>query len=153
MLKQDEYIKRFDDPKFTAFDFLSLFSAVYASEKEYSFDRDDLIEFISQCKSNSSFTEILSDINLKSNGVSYYSEEFDEAIAKLKWGGILYTISPERDSKIYIFEGIPVSQLMEGRENYIDDMEHFTCEYRGLNINNSETRKRSLVLDVTTKKD
>ena len=29
---------------------------------------------------------LLSDINLKNNGISYYSEEFNEAIGKLKWG-------------------------------------------------------------------
>lgn len=141
--KHNKYIERFDNPDFTAYDFLSLFSALNALQKEYSFDRDSLINFINFCKKGLKFSNLLNDIHLKSNGISYYSEEFDEAIGKLKWGNILYTISPERDSTICIFEDIPTSKLIEPRRNYLEEATCFVEEYNAFkkNANNIYQKK------------
>lgn len=45
-----KYMDRFYDSPFSPYDFLSLFSALYASEKDYSFSRDELVNFIDICK-------------------------------------------------------------------------------------------------------
>lgn len=60
--ENSKYIERFYDPEFTAYDLLTLFSALSASQKEYSFDRNNLINFIASCKKNSKFSRILSDV-------------------------------------------------------------------------------------------
>ena len=133
--QQNKYIEKFYDPKFSTYDFVSLFSALYAFEKKYSFNRDNLVEFINYCKQNSKFENLLSEINLKNNGASCYSEEFDEVIAKLKWGKILYTISPEQDSTIYIFENIPVEKLINPRSTYLEEANNFIREYNDFEFN------------------
>lgn len=149
--EHNKYIERFYNPEFTTYDLLTLFSALSVSQKEYSFDRDNLISFIAYCKKNSKFARILSDVNLKNNGVFYYSEEFDEAIGKLKWGRILYTISPEQDSTICIFEDIPISELINTRMSYVDETICFIDEYKEFVIN-KKISSTSLVLDRATPK-
>lgn len=139
--EHNKYIERFYNSEFTAYDFLSLFSALYAMQKEYSFDRNNLIDFINFCKESLKFPNLLNDINLKSNGISSYSEEFDEAIGKLKWGRILYTVSPEQDSTISIFEDIPISELIEPRRNYLEEATCFVKEY-------NEFKKSTTVSDA-----
>ena len=81
------------------------------------------------------FTNLLNDINLRNNGIYFFSEEFDEAITRLKWGKILYTVSPEHDSLIYIFEDIPILELINSRSNYIDEIANFINEYKKFEIN------------------
>ena len=81
------------------------------------------------CKESNKFTKLLNGIRLKSNGIFSYSEELDEAIAKLKWGKILYTISPEQDASIFIFENIPMSELIKKRISYFDEMVYFLSKY------------------------
>lgn len=94
------------------------------------------------------YTNLLNDIYLKSNGLFCHSEEFDEAIEKLKWGKILYTISPEQDSTIYIFHDIPISELIKPRAEYIDEVTNFIDEYRKFEINN-QVHNNHLVLCKT----
>ncbi len=149
--EHSKYIKRFYNSEFTTYNLLTLFSALSAFQKEYSFDRDNLISFIASCKKNTKFTRILSDVNLKSNGIFYYSEEFDEAIAKLKCGRILYTVSPEQDSTICIFDDIPISELIRPRTNYVDETTCFIEEYKEFEIN-KKIPKTTLVLDKSTQK-
>jgi len=149
--EHSKYIEKFYNPEFTAYDLLTLFSALFASKKEYSFDRNNLVSFIASCKKNSKFSRILSDVNLKSNGIFYYSEEFDEAIGKLKWGRILYTVSPEQDSTICIFDDIPISELISPRMIYVDETTCFIEEYKEFEIN-KKTPNATLVLNRSTQK-
>lgn len=130
LTEHDKYIEKFYNPEFTAYDFLALFSTLLASIQEYSFDRESLIEFICFCQKNSEFLNILSDISLKYTGVSYYSEELEEAIGKLKWARILYTVSPEQDSTIYICENIPITELIKPREKFVQVTDRFIQKYK-----------------------
>ncbi len=123
------YIEEFKESEFSSYDFMSLFCAFNAFQKNYSFNRDNLINFIKLCKESNKFTKLLNGIRLKSNGIFSYSEELDEAIAKLKWGKILYTISPEQDASIFIFENIPMSELIKKRISYFDEMVYFLSKY------------------------
>lgn len=145
--EHSKYMERFYNPEVSTYDFLSLFSAFYASQNEFSFDRDHLIHFMHFCKSNSKYKNLLTDINIKSNGISYYSEEFDEAIGKLKWGRILYTISPEQDARIFIFKDIPTKELIEPRKQYLEELNCFIEEYQNFNKNtflNYEERMKAI---------
>lgn len=126
----EKYIDRFYDSPFSPYDFLSLFSALYASEKDYSFSRDELIIFIDICKKSGKYSHLVGDINLRNNGIHSYSEDLDEAVAKLKWANILYTVSPEQDSRIYIFEDTPFTKMMSDKDAFIDEMTDFIGEFR-----------------------
>lgn len=138
--EQKKYLDRFYEPDFTAYEFLTAFSAIYASLGDYSFNRNAMIDFINHCKNNSLFTKILEDISLKSNGVSYYSENYEEAITRLRYGGILYTISPEHDSTVYIDEKLSITDLLKDKKKYIDDVTNFINEYKNFENENKNSR-------------
>lgn len=123
------YIDRFYQSKFTSYDFVSLFCAILSKQQQYSFFREHLIEFIKSSKTNRKYEHILEDIYLKSNGIFNYSDNLDDAIFNLKVGGILYTISPEQDSQIYISKNIPTEELISSRSKYVDVMLEFIDEY------------------------
>lgn len=127
--EQAEYVSKFYNPEFSAHDFVLLFSAINASQKIFSFDRDSLVSFIQKCKANSTFERILREINLENNGIFYYSFEFNEAIAQAKWARLLYTISPETDSTIYIQENFPVKEFTQKKVEYLNEMTSFIIEY------------------------
>lgn len=128
-LERQLYMEKFQEPEFSSYDFMSLFCVLNASQRNYSFNRDNLINFIKLCKDNNEFDRLLNSIRLKSNGIFPYSDELDEAIAKLKWEKILYTISPEQDYSIFIFEDIPMSELLKKRISYFDEMVRFLSKY------------------------
>lgn len=127
--ESQNYVERFYESKFSSYDFMCLFTAISASQKKLIFNRDSLIRFIRSCKSNNQFSRLLDDIYLKSNGIFDYSNDLDEAIQKLKIAGILYTISPESDATMYIFENIPMSKLIKDRLDYFDEMANFVGNY------------------------
>jgi len=145
---ETKYLDKFYNPDITPYDFLSLFSSVLASQNEYSFVRDSLIEFINHCKKNSLYNNLLKDINLKTNGVTFYSEEFDEAISKLKWARILYTVSPEQDSTIWIFNNIPIPELIKHKESFLGEVKQFINEYK--QFSNKNTDKKLVLTDKKT---
>ncbi len=129
MEKEKMIDKYFYEPKFTAYDFLVLFSALNAAQNVFSFYRDTLIRYIDLCKQNDEFKTLTSEINLRSNGINNFSEEFDDAIFQLKIAKILYTVSPEIDSEIFIFDNIPVKELIEKRKEYAKEMITFIEKY------------------------
>lgn len=124
-----KYLDMFSEPEVTAYDFMCLFSATCASQEKYIFDRDQLLAFIKSCKLNGQHSVLLQDINIKSNGVFDCSENYDEAIAKLKWAKILYTVSPEQDASIHIFEDTPCDELIKPRIQYADEMAQFVDNF------------------------
>ena len=139
MTEHEKYIDRFYDPKFTAYDFMRTFCISYAIIDRFEFYRNDLLHYIKICKKNNQFNDLLEEIYLKSNGIHCYSEDLEEAMTKLKFGGILYTISPERDSKIYIHERIPLDACIETRDNlekmteFIESFDEYTLQHESKN--------------------
>ena len=132
-----DYMDRFWDSKFTPYDFMSLFCAVLGSQKQYSFSRNYLIEFIQNCKESCQYTDLLETILLQNNGIFTFSSGLEEAITKLKFGHILYTISPEKNSEIFIFQDIPISDLMKSRVHYINSMLQFVDNYNKYKLEKS----------------
>ncbi len=127
--ESQNYVEKFYEPKFSPYDFMCLFIAINASQKNFIFDRDSLIKFIRTCKSSNQFSRLLSDIYLKNNGIFDYSDDLDEALQKLRIAGILYTVSPESDATMYIFKNIPVAKLIKARLDYFDEMVDFVRKY------------------------
>ena len=142
--RQKKYMERFYEPEFSAYDFMCLFCAVNGIQQKYSFDREILLSFIKSCKLNGEYTNLLDDINFKSNGVFYYSEELQEAITKLKLAGVLYTISPERDSSILISIDTHFEELMGPRNDYLDQMEAFVSSFNTY-VSKSDLKKLEMV--------
>lgn len=128
-IESQAYLYKFKDGEFSPYDFMSLFCALNASQRNFSFNRNYLIKFIKLCKDNNEFNNLLKNIRFKNNGIFFYSEEIDEAIAKLKWGEILYTISPEQDDTIFIDKNIKMSELIKDRISYFDEMVVFLNKY------------------------
>lgn len=144
--QEQQYLDMFYESKFSPYDFMCLFGALNASLKKYSFSRDKLIEFIKLCKDTNQFNMLLEDINIKSNGVFYFSEELDEAIVKLKNGGIFYTVSPEKDSTMMIFENIPIDELSDKRKDYTPTMSNFLSSYNDFEINDINIKEKVRLL-------
>lgn len=147
--EDNQYNERFYECEFSSYDFMCLFCALSAAQRKYSFSRDNLIRFIEFCKANNQFTSLLDDIQLKRNGISSYSEELDEAIAKLKWGKVLYTVSPERDSSVSVFEDIPMSKLIEKRISYFDEMISFLYKYSDYELKNISNAQQQICSQET----
>lgn len=139
VLNEEEikYLNMFHESDFSPYDFICLFSAINMSQNNFSFNRDKLIQYISFCKKNNQFDELLNDIQINNNGVFDYSNALEEAIQKLKLGRILYTISPEQNSQIYMFKNIVFTNLIENREKYKDKMELFIKKFNKYTVGNN----------------
>lgn len=129
-IDHENYNARFYQQKFSAYDFMKLFCAILSRQGKFSFYRDSLIDFINTCKFDGEYNNLLGGINLKSNGIFYYSKDLQEAITKLKFGGILYTISPETNSLINIYEDIPTEEFIYNQMKYEETMVEFVSNYK-----------------------
>lgn len=103
---------------------------------------------IDACKKQNICTEILREIHLKSNGIFNYSKDLGEALARLKWAGILYTIQPEQPPTIYISHNTPTCRLINSRIHAQAEMDCFIQKYTDL-TRNPGTDTPSLVLRPT----
>jgi len=137
-------MEKFKEPEFSSFDFMIMFCALNASQRRYSFNRDYLISFIKLCKENNEFDRLLNRIRLKNNGIFSCSDQLNEAIAKLKFGKMLYTISPEQDSSIFIFENIKMSEIFKKRISYFDEMVNFLGKYTDYEISMTKKLQQKL---------
>ena len=144
MLDKDtkKYLDNFKEKEFSSYNFLCLFIGVSYIKGNKSFDRNKLLSFIEINKTIDFYTKILSDIKIKSNGIFPYSENLEEAYSKLKFLDILYTISPEVDSTIYIREDIPVNYIITLYSKYYGIMEEFVEKYNDYIKNNSKKLKK-----------
>ena len=125
----EKYLERFHDPKVTVWDFMCLFCASNVQKGNYKFDRKMLINFISYCKKNGKFNNLLHEIIIKNNGIDDYSDDIDGAIQNLKKSGLVYSVSPSVDSSILIFNNFPLQKIVEKREEYLNEMENFFGAY------------------------
>ena len=136
MTEHERYISRFYNPEFTAYEFMRTFCISYAIRAKFEFYRDELLDYIKICKDENQFNDLLEDIHLKSNGIHCYSEDLEEAMTKLKFAGILYTVSPERDSKIYIHERMPFDFLTQAHDklekmyDFVESFDEYTLQQK-----------------------
>lgn len=128
MLDKDseKYLSHFKEEDFSAYNFLCLFSAISYIKGEKKFDRDKLLSFIEINKMIKFYDELLYDIKIKNFS---YSENLEDAYSTLKWADVLYTISPEEDSTIYISDKIPLDDIITLRPKYYHVMEEFVEQF------------------------
>lgn len=137
----EKYLEGLYEKKFSAYDFMCLFCAVCASQKQYKFNRDNLLDFIIKCKNEGKYMNLLNDIKFKNDGMFNYSNNYDEAIMKLKWCGMLWTKSPEKDTSVQISEDTDYIELIYNRIKYIGEFSGFFGQYKNyeLNLNQKNT--------------
>ena len=88
-----EYLSRFHEPGITAYEFLKGF---FAHLKKLGMDRidRDLVVFLHEQKKNESFAAVFEEIAFRSNGVSYSSDDIEDALFNLQNGGLLGKTNP-----------------------------------------------------------
>lgn len=142
MLDRDteKFMSNVSEPDFSAYSFLRMFSAIIFIKGNHSFNRDNLILFIELNKREGRHNSLLEDIKLKNNGIFSYSEDLDNAYSILKWANVLYTVSSEKDSLIYIEDNIPVVDMITCKANYYSMMESFVDEFLVFEKENQNVR-------------
>lgn len=89
----EAYLSRFYEPKVTAYEFLKCFFA-FLKKKDISEVDRDLVLFLYNQKQNPENNDVLDEISFRSNGVSYYSDDIEDALFNLQNGGLLGKMNP-----------------------------------------------------------
>lgn len=89
----NSYLQRFYEPKVTAYEFMKCF---FAYLKNYDVDRidPDLVDFLRSQKEKADNNDVLEEINFRSNGVNYYSDDIEDALFNLQNGGLPGKMNP-----------------------------------------------------------
>lgn len=90
---ENTYLSRFYDPKVTAYEFLKCFFAYLKKKGLEQIDRD-LAEFLQNQKGVWGNADVLEEINFRTNGVNYYSDDIENALFNLQNGGLLGKMNP-----------------------------------------------------------
>lgn len=90
---ENAYLSRFYDPKVTAYEFLKCFFAYLKQKGIEQIDRD-LAEFLQNQKGLAENADVLEEINFRTNGVNYYSDDIENALFNLQNGGLLGKMNP-----------------------------------------------------------
>lgn len=87
------YLERFYEPKVTAYEFMKCFFAYLRKNGVREIERD-LVEFLRSQKQIESNTIVLEEINFRTNGVNFYSDDIEDALFNLQNGGLLGKMNP-----------------------------------------------------------
>lgn len=89
----NKYWERFYEPKVTAYEFLKCFFAYLKKRDINEIDRD-LVDFLRSQKESIINKDVLEEINFRTNGVNYYSDDIEDALFNLQNGGLLGKMNP-----------------------------------------------------------
>lgn len=89
----NSYLERFYEPKVTAYEFLKCFFAYLKKNETDEIDRD-LVDFLREQKEYEENKAVLEEINFRTNGVNYYSDDIEDALFNLQNGGLLGKMNP-----------------------------------------------------------
>ena len=92
-MEHNAYLERFYEPKVTAYEFLKCFFAYLKKSGVGEIDRD-LVEFLHNQKERDANNIVMEEINFRSNGVNYYSDDLEDALFNLQNGGLLGKMNP-----------------------------------------------------------
>lgn len=87
------YLERFYEPKVTAYEFMKCFFAFLSKNKVTQIERD-LVDFLKNQKQINGNETVLEEINFRTNGVNYYSDDIEDALFNLQNGGLLGKMNP-----------------------------------------------------------
>lgn len=92
LTKKTDYLSRFYQPKVTAYEFLKFFFA-FVKDSTERVERD-FVDFLYQQKQLEINAEVMEEINFRSNGITYYSDDIEDALYNLQNGGLLGKMNP-----------------------------------------------------------
>ena len=129
--EQEKYLSRFYEPKITAYEFLKCFFAYLKKENVNEVDRD-LITFLHEQKKKEENKEVLEEINFRSNGVNYYSDDVEDALFNLQNGGLLGKMNPSFGVLIIKYDDeSEINKTLESiSPEYKNTIEEIAKEYR-----------------------
>ncbi len=91
--RTNSYLNQFYEPKVTAYEFLKCFFAYLRKNKIQEIERD-LVDFLRCQKENADNKDVLEEINFRTNGVNYFSDDIEDALFNLQNGGLLGKMNP-----------------------------------------------------------
>lgn len=128
--KTNEYQERFYEPKVTAYEFMKCFFAYLYKEKIDNIERD-LVEFLRAQKKNTRNKDVLEEINFRTNGVNYYSDDLEDALFNLQNGGLLGKMNPSFGIIIIKYSEKEVEETIESiSDEYRKVIEQIAKDYR-----------------------
>lgn len=92
-MSSNKYLERFYEPQVTAYEFMKCFFAFLKKDGIKEIDRD-LVDFLRKQKEIENNRTVLEEINFRSNGVNYYSDDLEDALFNLQNGGLLGKMNP-----------------------------------------------------------
>ncbi len=119
--KQISYLARFYEPKVTAYEFLKCF---FAFLKAGSVDevKRDLISFLHEQKQNEKYKDVLDEINFRSNGICFYSDDVEDALFNLQNGGLLGKMNPSFGIIIVKYNNEEVREIIDSMPKEYSDL-------------------------------
>lgn len=106
------YLSRFYEPRVTAYEFLKYFFAFLGKAGVHEVERD-LVSFLYQQKQDEVAKDVLEEINFRSNGVNYYSDDVEDALFNLQNGGLLGKMNPSFGKLIVKYTADEVSEIID----------------------------------------
>lgn len=91
--RSNMYLERFYEPKVTAYEFMKCFFA-YLKKRDIDEIERDLVSFLRSQKEEIDNSDVLEEINFRTNGVNYYSDDIEDALFNLQNGGLLGKMNP-----------------------------------------------------------
>lgn len=133
---------KMETKKISTYNFIHLFCAINVSQNEYEFNRNDLLKFIINSKQEKKYDSIIGNIIFKKASHYLYSDQFDEAIVKLKRNGILWEKSTNDEFRLQISPDISKT-IIDEYKNYLSEIICFINEYNNFidKINNYDNIK------------
>ncbi|MCM1082950.1 MAG: hypothetical protein NC428_05665 [Clostridium sp.] len=92
-VKSNVYLEQFYEPKVTAYEFMKCFFAFLKKGAVDEIERD-LVSFLRSQKEDIANNDVLEEINFRTNGVNYYSDDIEDALFNLQNGGLLGKMNP-----------------------------------------------------------
>ena len=92
-MKSSTYLERFYEPKVTAYEFMKCFFAYLKKNNINEIERD-LVTFLRNQKQFEENKDVLEEINFRTNGVNFYSDDVEDALFNLQNGGLLGKMNP-----------------------------------------------------------
>ena len=127
--KQSMYLERFYEPKVTAYEFLKCFFA-YLKKNDIKEIERDLVEFLREQKKREGNRMVLEEINFRTNGVNYYSDDIEDALFNLQNGGLLGKMNPSFGIIIIKYSEKEVNEAIDSiGEQYRIVIEKIANEY------------------------
>lgn len=118
------YLNKFHNPKLTALEFTHLLIAILKINNINSFKYEDIEAHIINCKKMGGYENLLSEITYRSNGIFDYSMDFEVAISSARITGLIYSVSPEQDSTVFI-NNFDEMAILESKKEFINSMLYF----------------------------